>query len=282
MHINRLTLSPQDSTVVPDRSLPMLDTGIGKETVVFLHGLFGSPNNWLSLMKDLSNSYRVVAPSLPIDRQPDRLKNGVKSISELTCHIADIIDGLQLKNFVVCGNSLGGLIGIDYCLRHPNRVAGLVLVGSAGLYESSVTNGAKPRVSREFVRSVIAGIFYNDELVTDELVEEWYQTIHDREYVRFILRLSRATHQRNVADELYKLSLPTMIVWGRNDVITPPHVAERFKSQIPGARLQYIDHCGHAPSIEQPEILTKIIHEFLPDCFKTKGESSPPTTNLVL
>jgi pimeloyl-ACP methyl ester carboxylesterase len=103
--------------------------------------------------------------------------------------------------------------------------------------------------------------------MTEQLIDEWYHTIQDRDYVRFVLRVSRATRNRNVEAELGKLKLPTLIVWGRNDEITRPDVAEAFRDRIEGAQLEFIDDCGHAPNWEQPEIFANILREFLPSCF---------------
>jgi pimeloyl-ACP methyl ester carboxylesterase len=264
----RTSLSPKVQSVgASEQYESMIDFGTGPKTIVFLHGLFGTPGHWTSIMEDLSDRYRVIAPQLPIDRQPGRRLQGVKSIAQLTASIEGVIDSVDAQQVVLCGNSLGGLISIDYSLRYPDRVAGLVLAGSAGLYERSLTNGIKPHASRDFVRSVIADIFHNHEVMTDELIDEWYQSIQDRDYARFLLRLSRATRDRCVEGELGNLKMPTLIVWGRNDEITPPHVAEQFKDQIKGSRLEYIDNCGHAPNLEQPKAFASILDTFLPMCF---------------
>jgi len=244
-----------------------LEMGGGDKTIVFLHGLFGTPSHWTTIMADLAEQYRVIALPLPIDRQPDRRSKGAKTIGDLTTHVEEAIDSLGIKEFVLCGNSLGGLISIDYSLRNPDRIQGLVLAGSAGLYERSLTNGVKPKATREFVRSVILDIFHNQEVITDELVDEWYEALRDRDYARFILRMSRATRDRCVERELHRLTMPTLIVWGSNDEITPPDVAQQFQSLIKGAQLTFIDHCGHSPNLEQPKVFASLLESFLPNCF---------------
>jgi pimeloyl-ACP methyl ester carboxylesterase len=103
--------------------------------------------------------------------------------------------------------------------------------------------------------------------VTDKLVDQWYQSVTDRDYIRFMLRISRATRDRNVEDELGKLKLPTLIVWGQNDEITPPPIGKEFQSKINGAQLEYIDSCGHAPNWEQPDRFARLMDQFLPTCF---------------
>jgi len=245
----------------------VFEAGGGPKTILLLHGLFGTPEHWQEIIQQLSGSYRLIAPQLPIDHHPDRRRKGVQSIADLTDYLEDVIESLDLRDFVLCGNSLGGLIAIDYCLRHPAVPLGLVLAGSAGLYERSLTNGVKPRATREFVRQVISDIFYDDSLITEQLVDQWHGWASDRDYARFILRISRATRDRCVEHELCQLDLPTMIVWGRNDEITPPDVAETFRQQIRGAQLRYIERCGHAPNLEQPQIFAEILSDFLPQCF---------------
>jgi pimeloyl-ACP methyl ester carboxylesterase len=242
---------------------PILEMGSGDRSVLFLHGLFGSPAHWTSIMEGLQEEYRLIAPQLPIDRAQNRRQEGVKSISELTDMVEATIDHMGLERFVLCGNSLGGLIAIDLALRHPDRVVALVLAGSAGLYERSLTNGVKPKPTREFVRSVISDIFFDDAMITEALIDEWFQIIQDRDYARFILRISRATRDRCVEEELGQLKMPTMILWGREDQITPPEVAHQFQEKIPRSRLHFIDRCGHSPNVEQPAIFAEHLKGFL-------------------
>ena len=116
---------------------------------------------------------------------PDRRSAGIKTLDDLIDHVARTIFALDLPPVVMCGNSLGGLVSIEMCLRYPERVAGLVLAGSAGTFERSLTSGERPKPTREFVRSIGLDIFADEALITDEMVEEWYQSVLDRDYVRF-------------------------------------------------------------------------------------------------
>jgi 2-hydroxy-6-oxonona-2,4-dienedioate hydrolase len=245
----------------------LLLLGGGDKPVVFLHGLFGTPEHWRSIMNTLSDEYRLVAPQLPLDRRPDQRSNGIKSLDDLIDHVARTIFALDLPPVVMCGNSLGGLVSIEMCLRHPDRVTGLVLAGSAGIFERSLTSGERPKPSREFVRSIALDIFADEAMITDEMVEEWYQSVLDRDYVRFLLRVSRATRDRRLTEELQRLKLPTLIVWGRDDKVTPPAVAEEFKRKIARSRLEYIEACGHSPCLERPAAFADLLWRFLPECF---------------
>jgi 2-hydroxy-6-oxonona-2,4-dienedioate hydrolase len=245
----------------------VVDLGEGPEAILFLHGLFGSPEHWIDVMNRLSDRYRVIAPQLPIDPQPGRRRDGIKVIRDLSDMVSDLVDSIDVDSLVVSGNSLGGLVAIDLCARDPNFAQGLVLAGSAGLFERSPIKGLRSRPNREFVRSTIGTIVSDQRLVTDELVDRWCATMKDRDYVRFVLRVSRAARDRTVESELAQLKIPTMIIWGRDDEITPPSTGEEFRRRIEGSQLRFIDDCGHAPNWEQPEAFADLLADFLPKCF---------------
>ena len=264
--IHHLSSSSNDlrSRIDPSQ---VVDLGEGPDAVLFLHGLFGTPDHWRVVMEAVAEKYRVIAPQLPIDPQPGRRRNGVQTIRDLTDSVAELVATLQLDRFVLCGNSLGGLIALDLCFQYPHFAEGLVLSSSAGLFERSPIRGLRARPSKEFVRTTISGILYNKSLLTEDLVDQWHASLLDRDYVRFLLRMSRATRDRCVENELGTLDLPTMIVWGREDGITPPAVAEEFQRRIQGSKLSFIPECGHAPNWEKPEMFARLLDSFLPACF---------------
>jgi pimeloyl-ACP methyl ester carboxylesterase len=241
--------------------------GNGTNSVVFLHGLFGTPDHWRNIMTHLSDDYFVVAPQLPVDKYANERSESIQSVDGLVKYVVDLMLELELPPAVICGNSLGGLVAIEICLRYPERVAGLVLAGSAGLYERGLTSCVKPSPSREFVRSVASDIFADPSLITEQMEAEWYEAVLDRSFVRYLLRVSRATRNRRLDHELKRLKLPTLIVWGRDDKVTPPNVAESFQRQIQNAELRFIDNCGHAPNLEHPKLFAKLLQGFLPNCF---------------
>lgn len=245
----------------------VVDIGDGPQAILFLHGLFGSPDHWQLVMERLSDQYRVIAPQLPIDPQPGRRRHGMKTIADLSASVGHLIEQLQLDSLVLCGNSLGGLVAIDLCVQQPKLANGLVLAGSAGLFERSPIRGLRSQPSKEFVRNTISGILHDQTLATEELIDHWHASVTDRDYVRFLLRVSRATRDRCVEDELGRLKLPTMIVWGRNDEITPPSVGVEFQRLIKGSHLEFIDDCGHAPNWERPDVVADLLEGFLPRCF---------------
>jgi pimeloyl-ACP methyl ester carboxylesterase len=247
------------------------DIGTGRLPVVLLHGLFGNPSNWRPIMDDLAEHYRFLAPQLPIDLDEVRRDGAALSLNQLTEHVEQFFDEMELERAVLCGNSLGGQVALDFTLKHPERVECLVLCGSAGLYERSLAGGRPPRVCRDFIRERVSEIFYDQTYVSPDLVDDIYNMLSDRPYRRYLLKIAKVTRDRYMLDELAQVRVPTLIVWGREDSITPPFVAEQFCEHIPTSELAYIDRCGHSPPIEQPKDFARLLHTYLRS--KTSGRA---------
>jgi pimeloyl-ACP methyl ester carboxylesterase len=239
-----------------------LERGEG-EAVVLLHGLFGCPENWNDVIDSLSGEFRVLALQFPIDYQPKRSLYSLCTVPQLTEYVREFLDYAGIDRAILAGNSLGGQVAIDFCIKHPARVERLIITGSAGLFERSLSGGSIPKVCREFVREKASEIFYDPKHVTEDLVEEIFEMLGDRNFLRFLLRIAKSTRDYNVKDELDKIKIPTLIVWGKNDKITPPTVAYEFEEHLENARLVFLDRCGHTPPIERPIQFSEIARDFL-------------------
>lgn len=225
--------------------------------LLFLHGLFGHPTNWRPTMEALAGDYRVLALRYPFFE--DKHLHGVQALTDYTLAF---MDSQGIERASLCGNSLGGQIALDLCLKQPHRLTKLILAGSAGLWEAQ-PNSRLPRATREFIRQQAEKIFHDPRHVDDELIEKLYEMLKDRVFVRTLLRLARDTQAYTLDDKLQYIQQPTLLVWGENDKITPPEVAHAFKRKIPGSRLVFLPQCGHAPPLEQPQRFTQEIRRFL-------------------
>ena len=232
--------------------------------IVFLHGLFGSPSNWKPIANQLANKHKCILIELPLDFSS--VEVGFHGIHTLTNYTEEILDGFghdPFQKFIMCGNSLGGQVAIDYTLKYRDKVEALIVTGSAGLFERSLSDGNRPRMNKETIRRLAEGIFYDKEHCTHEMINEVFSMLNTRKALRFLLKVAKATRNTNFTDDLHKIKVPTLLIWGKQDVITPSSVAEEFNRKIEHSKLVYIDKCGHAAQIEQPDKFTIAIQDFL-------------------
>lgn len=237
--------------------------------VVLLHGMLGDLSNWADTVGDLAaHQYRVLVPVLPVYALP--LKE--TSVQGLADYVDDFLAMLGVDLVTLVGNSLGGQVAILYALKHAERVAALILSGSSGLYEVEMGTGTPRRRDRDFIRERTAVTFYEPRHVTDDLVDEMFEIVNDRSRVARLIKMARSTKKETVASRLPDIDVPTLLVWGKNDLITPPDVAQEFQNRIPGSELHFIDQCGHAPMIEHPGEFNRIMLAFLRE---TIGAETP-------
>jgi pimeloyl-ACP methyl ester carboxylesterase len=268
---SRFTLQHHDGFVY-------LDEGSSAEAppLLLLHGMLGDLSNWDATIEALSTvGYRVLVPLLPVYDLP-LPETSVSGLVELARRFVKIMD---LPSVIPVGNSLGGQVALVYALRYRASVAAIVLSGSSGIYEQRMGTDVMRRDSRDFIRERAAITFYEDVHVTDELVEEMYELVNDRARAVRLIKMARSAKNDTVTEHLPMLSdVPTLLVWGRDDVITPPEVAREFDERLPQARLHFIDECGHAPMIEQPGAFNRLMLEFLAETV-ARSELAPPETS---
>lgn len=266
----------EERTAPDGTCLRYYDMGSGDTTVVLLHGLFGSASNWLPIMERLALDYRLISVQLPIDAAGIHGRPRFKSLNQLTEYVQCLFDTLDIESAVLGGNSLGGQVALEFCLEHSHRVSGLMLAGSAGLYERHLAGGQRPRLCREFIREQASQIFYKTEVVSDDLVEDIYGMLSDRNYRKLMLRIAKCTRDRYMLRDLEKIKVPTLIVWGRQDEITPPFVADQFHEHIRNSKRVLFDDCGHAPQLEQPEMFADALSEFLSETQERRAPALKP------
>ena len=231
----------------------------GGDPVILLHGLMGEMDHWESALETLGGFCRPIALELPLfDTALADL-----SVPGLAEYVRRFMEALDLRPSVIGGNSLGGHLALELALAHPELVSGLILSGSSGLFERSFTRNVPHRPSAAYVREKMEEIFYDPTLVTPEWVESIRRIVTTRHLAVRVLRVARAAKRHNLEERLGDVRVPTLIVWGKEDRITPPEVAERFHAGIPGSQLVYLPNCGHAPMLERPEAFNAAVGDWL-------------------
>ena len=231
------------------------------EPVVFLHGLLGLNEHWIPAVETLSKRARCIMLEFPLAEIPHKLC----SIDAVTAMVKRELAGLIDGPAIYIGNSLGGHLALRLALDHPEAVRGLVLAGSSGLFEREIVVGrtAQHRPSRDWLQQKIEELFSDPANIPDGIVDRVYNELSNRRAARALVRLSKSAKSDNLAAHLSEIQARTMLLWGRDDTVTPPRVAEEFKDFLPNAFIHWLDNAGHAPQIEQAAAFTKAIDDFL-------------------
>ena len=244
--------------IIKDGKFDYLEVGEG-ETLMLCHGLFGALSNFSDLIEKFRHTHKVVVPILPLF-DLDILHT---SVSGLEKHVAAFIEHKNYTNIHLLGNSLGGHVALVYVLKHPERVKSLTLTGSSGLFENAMGDSYPKRGDYEYIKNKTAQTFYDPAVATPALVDEVFEITKNRIKVIKIISLAKSAIRHNLGEELNQIQHPTLLIWGKNDIVTPPFVAEEFKKLIPNSQLHFIDKCGHAPMMEVPAEFNIILEKFL-------------------
>lgn len=238
-----------------EKNYSYMEVGEGTPIVV-LHGLMGGLSNFKEVSDFFSSKgYKVIIPELPIYSM-SLLKTNVKSFAK---YLHDFIIFKGFKEVILLGNSLGGHIGLYHTKLYPETVKALIITGSSGLYESAMGGGYTKRSDYEVIKKKAQDVFYDPAIATKEIVDEVYETVNDRNKLIKTLAIAKSAIRHNMAKDLPNMQKPTCIIWGKNDTVTPPEVANEFNELLPDSELFWIDKCGHAAMMEHPEEFNKIL-----------------------
>ncbi|TCC91650.1 alpha/beta hydrolase [Pedobacter frigiditerrae] len=226
--------------------------------IILLHGLFGQLSNWKSVENNFAFKHKVWAPELPLFQSLVG-----QSLNRLVAFLEHYIEKNNIEKPILIGNSLGGHIALLYTLKHPEKVEKLVLTGSSGLYENTF-GGTFPRVKDyDYIKSKIEGVFDRKEVVNDEMIDHVFGIVQQKLKVLSVIGLARDAQKQNLANYLPLINIPVLLIWGLQDIVTPPAVAEQFHNLLPNSTLHFINNCGHAPMMEQPELFNGYVNNFL-------------------
>jgi triacylglycerol lipase len=245
-----------------------LEAGTGP-VVILLHGLGGDSSNWASTIGPLSQKYRVIVP--------DQIGFGKSDKPMLNYRVAtlvDFLDGLYkqlgVQKASLVGNSLGGFTAAAFALTHPDKVEKIVLVDAAGFklpgdFDPRIASNLNPS-TRQQIKELISLVFYNKALFASDAAIEAFlarRVAAGDGYTiqRFIDSIGRG---EDVLDgKLGGIKQPTLIIWGREDGLTPLAMGERFHKEIAGSQLIVFDKCGHVPQLEKAADFNTAVLKFL-------------------
>ncbi|NMP24203.1 alpha/beta fold hydrolase [Sulfobacillus harzensis] len=243
-------------------SLHWYEAGSGELPVVLLHGGGGTGRAWLHQLQILGErGFRVLAPDMPGFGRSDWF-SGVERMPDIGPVLFEWLDMLGIHQAVVGGNSMGGRVAMSMASAHPERIRGLIILDSVGLDlpDVKVTNPLTLPAS-----GYTAGLVYDPERYKARTP---YRTLDDARE----LNRGRGSFARYLGDgeigpdpalDVARLTMPTLLIWGREDQIVPLPYGKVLDQHLAHSELVVIDQCGHLPHIEEPDITNHAILDFL-------------------
>ena len=247
--------------------------------VVLIHGLSGRWQNWLENIPRLARRHRVIALDLPGFGESELPQEEI-SIPGYGRFVDAFLGEIDVERGGLVGNSMGGFIAAETTIAHPSRVEKLVLVSAAGLVR--VGNSqlyALERAARLFHPLTAAFLARREHLVRrpglrkrmlfgvvrypDRIAPELAYEVASGAGKPGFLDALNAIVNYDFRDRLPEISVPTLIVWGRNDRIVPVSGAHEYEELIPNARRVIFEDTGHVPMLERPARFNQIVEEFL-------------------
>ena len=244
----------------------VLEAGSG-DPLVFMHGAGGLfPDN--PFLDQLAEHYHVFAPEFPgFGESTD--EELLEDMLDFTLHGWDVVNELGLSKPHIVGHSMGGMIAAEMASLAPNDVSKLVLVASAGLW---IAEHPIPDIF-SFLPHEFAQYLFHDraqgeamltgglDLKNPEALKEFY--IGNSRRLSMAGKILFPVPNRRLSKRLYRLTAPTLLVWGKSDTLIPPVYAEFFKKQIASAEIVEIEQAGHMLPYEQPEEFVRSVTAFL-------------------
>jgi pimeloyl-ACP methyl ester carboxylesterase len=274
---------PQDQYVkVGDINTRFWQAGDTGSTVVLVHGLGGSIENWEHNIDALAHRHRVYAVDLLGFGRTDKIPL-VKDMNVLVKFLADFLDTQNIEKATLVGNSMGGALILGVTLRSPQKVDKLVLVNNGGIGRevniifriASVPFLGRLLMGRPSLKSVeklYKNLFYDPAVITPEMLRTALELATLPGATEALLSATRAgisiwgqraKYTKELLSNLGKITTPTLIFWGRQDRILPVAHAQIAASKISGAKLHIFDNCGHCVMFEYPDEFNKLVLDFL-------------------
>lgn len=247
-----------ERTLKEDGKFRYVEVGEGTP-IIILHGLMGGLSNFDGVANYFpQKGYKVVIPELPLYTN-SILKTNVKAFAKF---VKDFIERIGYKDVILLGNSLGGHIALYFAKMYPQYLKAMVLTGSSGLYESAMGDSYPKRGDYEYIRKKAEDVFYDPAVATKEIVDDVFATVNDRMKLIKTLTIAKSAIRHNMSKDLPKIHVPTCLIWGKNDKVTPPEVAVEFHELLPDSNLYWIDKCGHAAMMEHPDEFNELLNKW--------------------
>lgn len=266
---------------VNDFTLSYDDLGEGRVPIIFLHGFPFDKSMWKGQIEFLKTTYRLIACDIRGFGKSTDEKSPL-NMSLFADDLIEFMDKLEIDKAIICGLSMGGFITLNAAKRFPDRFEALVLcdtqciADTPEVKEKRLNTIAKIEAEgvSDFNEGFLKSVFHKDSLADKkELVSALRSVVFANSQQIITQGLLALATRSETCSTLDKISIPTLIICGREDAVTPLEQSEYLKEHILGATLKVIDNAGHVSILEQPNEFNEHLSEFLINLSETHAEN---------
>lgn len=259
---------------IPVNQFPLSydDLGEGKIPMIFLHGFPFDKSMWQGQLEFLKTDYRVIACDI---------RGFGKSTDEVTSLRIDLysedliafMNSLHIEKAIICGLSMGGFIALNAIQKFPDRFAALILCDTQCIADTAEVKAKRYKIIEDiaangvtdFNEGFIKSVFHTDSFSNKkELVESLRKVVFANSPHIISIGLTALAERTETCAALSSITVPTLIICGREDAVTPLAQSESMHAAIKGSVLKVIDDAGHVSNLEQPQLFNKYLLDFLP------------------
>jgi pimeloyl-ACP methyl ester carboxylesterase len=254
-----------------------------KQTLVLLNGLAEQAESWYRNYRYWSRYFEVLMPNLLTyegDSLHRRIRDGLPiSVEYLVEQLHTYLDQfVQTPPYHIVSSSLGGKVAVEFAAKHPGLVSRLVLICPSGMGDAEqlpIMAGVKSHDHRK----LIASVFHKPKHVDREMLRYYQGKFQSRRWKMGMIKTVKGTNDHVVRTRLRELGMPTLMIAGQDDKIVCPREGESASRELPHGHFLSIPNCGHAPQIEKPWLINRLVVHFLTSA---RPSSHPRFTQLIL
>ncbi|WP_430626676.1 alpha/beta fold hydrolase [Sulfobacillus thermotolerans] len=229
--------------------------------MILLHGGGGTGKAWWYQLECLSTHFRVIAPDMPGFGQSEKVP-GIERVSDIVVAIQGWLGVWNIERFAIGGNSMGGRVALGVAAQMPTQVRALMLLDAVGvnLKDVPIVNPLTLPPD-QFMSGLVKHPDRYRKLTPYRTLSDAQELNHGRHV--FAQYLGNDGIASDPSLDLTRVNMPTLLLWGRDDIIVPVEYGRQLEKALADAELLIIDDVGHLPHIEEPQMTCRTMADFL-------------------
>ncbi|PLS02497.1 alpha/beta fold hydrolase [Neobacillus cucumis] len=242
-----------------------------KPPILLIHGFASSTYTFRRIIPLLQKKFSILAVDLPGFGKSEKSTSFVYSFQNYAKLMIECINKFGLANTYIVAHSMGGQIALNMAILAPEKINSLILLCSSGYLKPA----KKPLIwisylpffekfihyyiGRKDVQDHLRNVFFNQELINDELIHEFGKPLTEKGFYKALIRLLRHREGDLLSHQLQNILVPTLLIWGEEDRVVPVEVGHKLVRDLPAAQLITYEKTGHLITEERPELVFKNI-----------------------